>query len=250
MSSGSTRREAHGVVCRPAAVAVHRRDDRGPRGLAGGFDRLGVVFGREAAHLELASRHAGTAVGFHLVADVGERLAFHVIAADGDDGQAPAIAAEQGAHTLAQRLADEVPERAVDAGDRLEEHLPVAAQMTEGEQSLPDAFAFENAHTPNERSQRLPNDPHDLATVLAVVAVVDLADDPALRAHAGDDGAAREDGVRAAAEVLLQRDLDRDGFDTVDAHVREPRPPDYCPTRAAGKAISRGSDRVRLSSRR
>ena len=76
-----------------------------------------------------------------------------------------------------------------------------------------------------------------------VVAVVDLADEAGVGAHAGDHGAAREDGVGAAAEVLLQRDLDRDGFDAVDAHGGLLLAP-YCPTRAPGKAISGGPPAV------
>src|SRR5437867_4686921 len=212
-------RESHGVVGRPAAVGVDRQYEIGTGRRARRLDAPGVILGLEPADLELAPGHTGPAVGFHLAPDVGERLAFHVVAADGDDRQAPAIAAEQGAHALAQRLADEVPERAVHAGDRLEQHLPVAARVTEREHRLPDALALEDAHAPDERTQRVSDEPYDLTAMLAVVAVVDLADEPAVGPHAGDDGAAREDGVRAPAEVLLQWDLDRDGFDAVDAHA-------------------------------
>src|SRR5262249_59043584 len=55
-----------------------------------------------------------------------------------------------------------------------------------------------------------------LEGVVAVVAVVDLAREAAVRAHPRDHGGALEDGVGAAAEVPAQRDVDRDGVDAVD----------------------------------
>jgi hypothetical protein len=58
---------------------------------------------------------------------------------------------------------------------------------------------------------------HDLVAVLAVVAVIDLADQPA-GVNARDDRAAPRDVVGAAAEVLLQRDRDCYCFDFFDAH--------------------------------
>ena len=225
-------READRVLRRPAAVGVDRQDEIGARRPARRVDSLGVLLGREPADLELAAGHAGPAVRLHLPADVSERLAFHVVAADGDDGQPLPVAAEQRAHALAERLADQVPQRAVDAGDRLEEHLAIAARVAEGEQRLPDALALEDAHAADARGQRLVDQPHDLAPVLAVVAVVDLADQARVGAHARHDGAAREDAVGAAAEVLGERDRDRDRFDGLDAHGRT-----YSPT-----------DRARLSS--
>ena len=126
-------REAYRVVGRPAAIGVDGQDEAGARGLAGGFDSPGVLLGGEPADLELAAGHAGAAVRFHLTADVGERLAFHVVTADRDDGQPRPVATQQRAHAFAQRLADEIPERTVDAGDRLEQDLPVATRVTDRE---------------------------------------------------------------------------------------------------------------------
>src|SRR2546429_83147 len=68
------------------------------------------------------------------------------------------------------------------------------------------------------RGELVVNQADDLAAVLAVVAVVDFAHEPLVGAHAGDDGAALEHGVRAASEVPAERNLDRDGLDAVNAH--------------------------------
>ena len=176
-------READRVVGRPATVRVHCQNEVGAGGLARGFHTPGVLLGREAANLELAPGHAGPAVGFHLASDVGEGLALHVVSADRDDRQPRAIAAEERAHALAERLTDEIPERAIDAGDRLEQHLSIAAQVTGCEEPLPDAFALEDAHAAGEGRERLADQAHDLSPVLAVVAVVDLADEPKLHAQ-------------------------------------------------------------------
>src|SRR5262249_28325036 len=70
--------------------------------------------------------------------------------------------------------------------------------------------------------EHLVDEPRDLRAVVAVVAVVDLADEALVGAQPRDDRAALEDGVGAAPEVLLQRDLDGDGLDTVDPHSPSP----------------------------
>src|SRR5262245_40425281 len=128
------------------------------------------------------------------------------------------MAAQQRAHTLAAGLADQVPHRAIHAGDRFHERLPVAARMAELEQSLPDSLGLEDAHAAHARCQLLVDQPHDGRPVLAVVTVVDLADQTALGAHPRDPGAALEDRVRAAAEIPAERNVDRDGLDAMDAH--------------------------------
>src|SRR6185312_4245760 len=83
-------REGDCVLHREAAVGIYREDEVGPGGGARGLDALRVGLRGEAAHLELAAGHAGLAVELHLAADVGQRLALAVVAADRDDGQAPA----------------------------------------------------------------------------------------------------------------------------------------------------------------
>src|SRR6266700_2519270 len=130
-----------------------------------------------------------SAVGFHLAPDIRERLAFHVVPADGDDGEPAPVAAEERAHALAERLADEIPERAVDAGDGLEQGLAVAARMGEREHRLPHALALEDAHADHPGGEGLVDQPRDLEPVLAVVTVVDLADEARVGPHARDDGA-------------------------------------------------------------
>src|SRR6266545_4572309 len=132
---------------------------------------------------------------------------------------------EQGADGLPEGLAREVPHGAVHAGDRLEQRLPVAARVAEREHALPDPLALENAEPADARRQLVVDEAHDLRALLAVVAVVDLADEPALGAHAGDDRAALEDGIRAAPEVPAKRDVDRDGLDAVDPHGPATEPP-------------------------
>src|SRR5207247_11208260 len=107
--------------------------------------------------------------------------------AHGDARETRATADEQDAHALPPRFADQVPEGAVDAGDRFEQNLAVAAGMGEGEQHFPDALALEEAHALDARRELVVNEAHDLAAVLAVVAVVDFADEPLVGAHAGED---------------------------------------------------------------
>ena len=58
------------------------------------------------------------------------------------------------------------------------------------------------------------------AAVLAIVAIVDLAHEARVGAHARDDRAAFEDRVGTAAEILGERDLDRNRRDGRDAVVR------------------------------
>src|SRR6266542_546675 len=180
-------RETNRVLRRPAAVGVDGQDEVGPRRVPRRLDALGISLGRQAADLELAAGHARATIRLHLAADVGERLAVHVIAADRDDGQPLPMTPEQGADGLPEGLAREVPHGAVHAGDRLEQRLPVAARVAEREQALPDPLALENAEPADARRQLVVEEAHDLRALLAVVAVVDLADEPALGAHAGDD---------------------------------------------------------------
>src|SRR5262249_56476092 len=168
---------------------------------------------RAASDLDLAASHTRASVGFHLATDVGVRLARHVVAADGDDRQLGAMAGDQLSHAAAGGLADQSPERAVHAGDRLEQRLAVALRVTELEHLGPEMLALEDALAADARREFVVDDPDDLTPVAAVVAVVDLAHEPIQRAHARDDRAALEHVIRAAAEVLRQRDVERDRLD-------------------------------------
>jgi hypothetical protein len=109
--------EALGVGDGVGAVGVdhqlHLRPERGARGAdAGGRDVRGTVHGADA-HLHRAEA-AGVDVGLQLLADaVGRRPA-----ARGIGGQPVGLAAaEQAPDGLAERLAEDVPERDVDRAD-------------------------------------------------------------------------------------------------------------------------------------
>src|SRR5262249_9760428 len=96
-----------------------------------------------------------------------------------------------------------------------------------------------------ERRQLILNDPGDVAAVRAVVAVVNLARQPARGADARDDRVAAGDAVAAAAEHLFERDLDRDRLDSLDLHAMSLRMSlgplgDYPPARRHGIRFSRG----------
>src|SRR5262249_56943974 len=125
---------------------------------------------RAASDLDLAASHTRASVGFHLATDVGVRLARHVVAADGDDRQLGAMAAEQLSHAAAGGVADQIPERAVHAGDRLEQRLAVALRVAEVEHVLPDALALEDTLAADARRELVVDDPNDLTPVAAVVA--------------------------------------------------------------------------------
>jgi hypothetical protein len=85
-----------------------------------------------------------------------------------------------------------------------------------GEEVLPDALALEDVLTAQARGQLVVDQADDLEAVLAVVAVVDTADEPVVRAQAGDHGGALEDRVGAPAEVPRERDVERDRLDAVE----------------------------------
>src|SRR5207247_5367553 len=126
--------------------------------------------------------------------------------------------AEQLAHTLAESFAEEIPDRAVHAGDGLEQDLAITLRVRQREHGLPDPLALEDARAPDARRELVAKDARDLGSVRAVVAVVDLADQPVVRTQARNHRAALAHVIGAAAEVLLQRDVERDGLDGVYAH--------------------------------
>ena len=124
----------------------------------------------------------------------------------------------------AERFADEIPHRAVDARDRLEQRLSPAAHVAQREHPFPDALGLQKAEPANAGRELFADHPHDLESVFAVVAVVHLADEAVLGAHPRDHGGALQDGVGAAAEVLPERNVDGRGVDAVNAHVRRSYP--------------------------
>src|SRR5213078_5091520 len=58
----------------------------------------------------------------------------------------------------------------------------------------------------------------NVAPMRAIVAVINLADEPAGGMDARDDRVAAGDPITAAAEHLVQRDFDRDRLDSLDFH--------------------------------
>ncbi len=89
-------READRLDCVPAPVGVDGQDEIGPGRLACGLSPASASSsGERPPTLNLQPSHSGFAVLLHLAPDVGERLAFHVVAADRDDRQTVAVAAEQ-----------------------------------------------------------------------------------------------------------------------------------------------------------
>src|SRR5690606_34295972 len=87
-----------------------------------------------------------------------------------------------------------------------------------GKQLLPQPFDSERVLAENQRSELPGDDARDVGCVLAVVAVVDLADHPVVGVHASDDGAAPGNVIRAAAEIPRERDRDGFGLDALDSH--------------------------------
>src|SRR5262249_39708945 len=139
------------------------------------------------------------------------------VAADRDDGQALAVAAEQGAHGLAQRLTYRVPHGAVDTGDGLhQERAAHPGAVGKGEAALPDALALHDREPGDLWRQHVTHEAGDLWSVGAVIAVVDLADQAVSGAQPRHDRGALEDRIGAAPEVPGQRNVDGDRLDGVD----------------------------------
>ena len=222
---------------RPAAIRVDRDDKIGAAAIATGGDAGRVRLGREAPDLDLAAGHPGFAQPGHLAPEIGQRLAVLVIGGDRDDRQPLGKPAEEGGDRRAERFAQEVPQRGVDAGDRFHHLLAVAVWYGELEHLGPQPFDMSGVLAEQQRRQLVRDDSRDVAAVRPVVAVVDLARQPVRGADAGDDRVAAGHPVAAAAEHLPQRDLYRDGLDAVDFHgalrrierriIGQPRGPAY-----------------------
>ena len=152
---------------------------------------------------------------------VGELLALHVVAADGDDGEPFAVGPEQRRDVLAERLPDEVPQRAIHARYRLHQGLAIAVGMGQLEHRLPGALDLQELQPLYPRRQLLLDQARDGGRVLAVVPVVDLAHEAVAGPEARHDGRALQHRVRAAAEVLRERDVDGESFDALYFHGRD-----------------------------
>src|SRR5262249_12645020 len=82
----------------------------------------------------------------------------------------------------------------------------------------PHALAFEEIQPPHDRLEVLANHAYDLGTLFTVVAVVHGAHESVVRAQPRDHRGTLDDRVRAAPEVLPERDVDGHRLDAVDAY--------------------------------
>src|SRR5207248_3056073 len=103
--------------------------------------------------LELAARHPGLPIGLHLAPDISKRLALDIVAPDRDDRHLVGEAAEQITHAVARRFADNIPHRAVDAGNCFQERLAVAISEGEREELRPYALGFEDIVALDQRPE-------------------------------------------------------------------------------------------------
>ena len=141
-------RKADRVLRVPAAIGIDADHEILAHGLARHGHAFGIVLGRQTAHLELAARHAGFFIRLDFLAEVGELLARHVIPAYGNDRQRVSITAEQLPHRFVQRLAHQIPDRAVHARNRFQQHFALALRGGEREHFFPDALVFEKCSCP------------------------------------------------------------------------------------------------------
>jgi len=211
--------EADGVRSRPAAIGIDRKRIVRAHRVAGDANPVRILFRRQAANLELARSDAGFFVEQHFGGDIGVRLAVDVVAADRQQRNLVRISAEQFVDRAAGRLADHVPDCAIDAGDRLEQQLAITIWNGAFEHRLPRAFVGEHALADNEGGELGFNQADDLETVRPVVAVIDVALDAFSGAQARDHCRAFQHVICTAAEVALERNVDCDGFDAFNPHV-------------------------------
>src|SRR5262249_20346831 len=110
IASGSTR-AANSIASSavPPRLASTARMKTGPAALRAAATRSAPAPGARPAPLGLQPALPARPVGLHRAADIGGRLARHVVAADRDDRDLVGEAAEQLAHAAAGRLGDDVP---------------------------------------------------------------------------------------------------------------------------------------------
>ena len=211
----------------PVLVGVDDEDEILADRLARDPHALGV-FGRgPAADFEFAARVTLKLDLLHLAAKIGERLAFLVIAGDADRREAIGIAAPKLVKRRVERLADRVPQRAVDASLRAHREFPVAQDVgARLPHELPAALDVESVLADQQRLDLVEDDLDHLALGFKFVAVVDLADDSRRSVHPGNDRAAMRHEVVAAAKCARQRHAERHAFDAFDLQLRRHRMPD------------------------
>ena len=213
-------RKAFGAAPVPAPVGVHRQHELRSRALAAGRHALRVLLGQKAAHLHLAARHAPILQLAHFPAQIVQRLAVLVVAADGENRERLARAAHQARHADAVDAPEAVPDRAVHAGNRLQQQFGshgCAGHAGEHPVIVPAPVAQVPAY--HQRRQNLLHQPRDLASFGAVVAVIDFRSRPVPDRQPGDDRAAGRHRIGAAAKDPRQRNFYRYRFDSLDDHA-------------------------------
>ena len=157
------------IVHRPRLVRVGAEDEVVADGLARAKETaLASVSGIGAAHLELHAREAELTQLCHLVFDVE----IAVVPADRDHRhRLAAIAAPEPPQRLADRFAERVPERGVDARARDETQPPVAQDVVgRGPRQLPRPARVRSASVPRRRGAI--SSPHDRCDRLEALVLV------------------------------------------------------------------------------
>ena len=231
----------------PALVGVDDKDKVIADRLARNPHALRVFRRSPAADLEFA---AGVTLKFdllHLAAKIGERLALLVIAGDADRRQAIGIAAPELVKGRVERLADGVPESAVDASLRAHRELPVAQDVgARLAHELPAALDVESVLADQQRLDLIEDDLDDFALRFEFISVVDLADDSRRGVHPGNDGAAMRHEVVAAAKCARQRHAERHAFNAFDPQLRRHRMPNLRGRRKAMGGVRQGQGGRRM----
>jgi hypothetical protein len=188
------------------------------RGLARLAEARGVGLGGEPADLELHAGERALAQHRDLLGDAERAV---VVAADRDHRERVAVAAPQPPQRLAERLADRVPDRRVDAGGGDQPEPPVAQDVERHRSGeIPAALGGERVLAHERGRDLVADDRVDLEQPGVLVAGVGLADHPFARVDARDDRRAMGHLVVAAAVDAAQRDPDRERLDALDRQVR------------------------------
>ena len=139
-----------------------------------------------------------------------------VVAADRDHRQAVAVPAPEAPQRLSEHLADEIPDREVDARARDQAEAPVTEDVERrGPRKLPAALDRQRVLPDQDRSDFVVDDPLDLEQAGVLVAGVGLADE-AVDGHPHDHGRAVGHVVVRAPIDALERDPDRRRLDADD----------------------------------
>ncbi len=212
----------------PLVRVDHQHEARLPPPSRAARTRSASSTGPAPPTLNLQPASPGVAIALHLAGDLGERLP--VVAADRDHLDAPPEPAPEPPQRLAERLADGVPDRRVDAGTGDEAEPPVAQDVERrGPGELPAALDLERVLADQPRLDLVPDDREDLVERCILVAGVRLADDALARVDARDHRGALRHAVVAAREHAGERHAKRHDLDALDRERIQARLADHAP---------------------